>query len=208
MNRVLLLLEFLTIFFAGPLVAAALRQRFALALLLWAVALAAWLLTRREIPPQLAPGARGRELRGLGLRFALLGPLLALATWLYFPDSFLSLPLERPWLWLAVLALYPLLSVWPQEALFRRFLLLRYQRLFGPGAGSVLASAAAFGFAHIVYGNALAVGLSAAGGLLFATSYRRHRSLALVCLEHALYGCLVFTIGLGRFFYTGATWRP
>ena len=96
----------------------------------------------------------------------------------------------------------------PQEALYRRFLLLRYQRLFGSGAGSVLTSAAAFGFAHIVYGNALAVGLSAAGGLLFAASYRRHRSLALVCLEHALYGCLVFTIGLGRFFYTGAAWRP
>jgi hypothetical protein len=49
--------------------------------------------------------------------------------------------------------------------------------------------------------------MTTAGGLLFARDYARHRSLSLTCLEHSLYGCLIFTIGLGRFFYTGAAWK-
>ena len=35
----------------------------------------------------------------------------------------------------------------------------------------------------------------------------KRRSLWLTCLEHGLYGCLIFTIGLGRYFYTGAAWH-
>jgi uncharacterized protein len=45
------------------------------------------------------------------------------------------------------------------------------------------------------------------GGVLFANDYSRHRSLTLTCFEHSLYGCLIFTVGLGRFFYTGAAWN-
>jgi hypothetical protein len=41
------------------------------------------------------------------------------------------------------------------------------------------------------------------GGYLFAYTYAKTRSLLLVSIEHALYGCLLYTIGLGRFFYTG-----
>ena len=48
--------------------------------------------------------------------------------------------------------------------------------------------------------------MTAAGGWLFARDYARHRSLTLVCLEHAAYGCVIFTVGLGRFFYSGAAW--
>ncbi len=46
--------------------------------------------------------------------------------------------------------------------------------------------------------------LDSRGGWLFADTYRQSRSLWLVCLEHALYGDLIFTIGLGTFFYHGA----
>jgi hypothetical protein len=42
---------------------------------------------------------------------------------------------------------------------------------------------------------------------MFAGDYARRRSLGLACLEHGLYGCLIFTIGLGRYFYTGAAWH-
>jgi hypothetical protein len=132
---------------------------------------------------------------------------LGIATWQFLPESFLSFPRDRPWLWLAVMAGYPLLSAWPQEMLYRRFALVRYAPLVGSGGGFVLASGFAFGYAHIIFLNPVAVALSTAGGLLFAAGYARHRSLALVWLEHALYGCLIFTIGLGRFFFTGAVWH-
>ena len=91
--------------------------------------------------------------------------------------------------------------------IYRRFLRRRYAPLFGQGAGFVAASALAFGFAHILFLNWVAIALTLAGGLLFARAYTAHNSLGLVCLEHALYGCLIFTIGLGQYFFTGAAWH-
>ncbi len=67
-----------------------------------------------------------------------------------------------------------------------------------------LVSGIGFGFAHIVFDNWVAPALCAIGGLIFAHTYRRTRSLALASFEHALYGDLVFTLGLGRYFYHGA----
>ena len=45
--------------------------------------------------------------------------------------------------------------------------------------------------------------LTAIGGWFFATTYARTRSLWLASFEHALYGQLVFTVGLGQYFYGG-----
>ena len=68
----------------------------------------------------------------------------------------------------------------------------------------VWASAIAFGYAHIILENIFAMILSTIGGLFFARTYARHHSLAMVSIEHAAYGCLLFTIGLGYYFYGGA----
>jgi membrane protease YdiL (CAAX protease family) len=68
----------------------------------------------------------------------------------------------------------------------------------------LVASAVAFGFAHIILGNWIAVALCTIGGLLFALTYQRSGSLLLVCIDHALFGNFIFTIGLGRFFYHGS----
>ena len=47
-------------------------------------------------------------------------------------------------------------------------------------------------------------GLTLVGGLLFAYRYTKTGSLLTSCVEHALYGCFLFTVGLGRFFYHAA----
>lgn len=120
------------------------------------------------------------------------------------PDLLLVLPREQPGLWALIMIGYPLVSVYPQELLFRAFLFHRYRPVFGEGAGMVAASATAFGFVHIAFGNWIAVVLSAAGGVLFANRYRRSRSLLSASVEHALYGLLMFTVGLGQYFYHGA----
>lgn len=120
------------------------------------------------------------------------------------PDSLFDLPRERPLIWVLVLVFYPLVSVYPQELLFRAFLFHRYTPVFGDGPRMIAASAIAFGFAHFVVGNLISVLLSVAAGVLFATRYRRTRSLLATSVEHALYGILVFTVGLGDFFYHGA----
>ncbi|MDW5322502.1 CPBP family intramembrane glutamic endopeptidase [Plantactinospora sp. KLBMP9567] len=120
------------------------------------------------------------------------------------PDRLFALPRQSPLLWAAIMVFYPLFSVYPQELIFRGFLMHRYAPVFGSGRWLVAASAVAFGFVHLIFGNALSVLATLAGGWLFARRYQRTGSLLVASVEHALYGLLVFTVGLGDFFYHGA----
>ncbi|WP_019926755.1 CPBP family intramembrane glutamic endopeptidase [Nocardia sp. BMG111209] len=119
-------------------------------------------------------------------------------------EDLFDLPRRNPLIWLAVMVLYPALSVYPQELIYRSFLFHRYAPVFGEGRGLVAASAAAFGYAHILFGSWFSVAASGAGGWIFATRYARTRSLFTASVEHSVYGILVFTVGLGRYFYHGA----
>lgn len=126
---------------------------------------------------------------------------LTAGTLLFEPDRFLTLPRNRTGLWALIMLLYPILSVYPQELIYRAFLMHRYKAVF-PGRWSMIAaSAAAFAYGHIIINNMLAVVMTLVGGGLFAWRYQRSRSLAAVWLEHAIWGCLIFTIGLGAYFY-------
>jgi membrane protease YdiL (CAAX protease family) len=128
--------------------------------------------------------------------------ITALALWLE-PARFLALPRERPALWLAGLALYPILSAWPQEVLYRVFFFERYAVLFGTGRALVIASGVAFALLHVVYPNLVAPLLSLPAGLVLAWRYQRTSALGPVWLEHSLYGLLLFSLGLGNFFFDG-----
>ncbi|MFB9182375.1 CPBP family intramembrane glutamic endopeptidase [Dactylosporangium sucinum] len=125
------------------------------------------------------------------------------AVWAFDREHFFDLPRHNPGLWALIVIAYPVLSVYPQELLFRAFLLHRYAPLLRSPLLGAGASAVAFGFAHILFGNVLAVALTLVGGWLFARRYQQTRSLFVACVEHALYGLLIFTVGLGRYFYHG-----
>ena len=143
-------------------------------------------------------------LRHILVRDAILLILLGVAVRIYSPELLFSFIKQRPLLWLMVMLLYPLLSVYPQEILYRAFFFHRYQALFGPGWAMLVASALAFGFVHIIFGNWLAVVLCVIGGFLFSLTYHQSGSLLLACLDHAIFGNFIFTIGLGQFFYHGS----
>ncbi|MBO1360795.1 CPBP family intramembrane metalloprotease [Acetobacter sacchari] len=198
--------EFLLLFVGGPLAILALHRAGVLFGLLWAAAALAWISQRGATAPQ-SGQTLGAALRTPLLRFIVLAPLIMIAAWIWSPQTLFSLPREKPGFWLVIVVLYPLLSVWPQEMLYRSFLFRRYGGLFGGDRGTIAASALAFGFAHILFLNWIAIAMTTIGGLLFARDYARHRDLRVACIEHSLYGCLIFTIGLGRFFYTGAAWK-
>lgn len=119
------------------------------------------------------------------------------------PQRFLDFPLKHTGAWLGFLALYPLLSVIPQELFFRAYFFHRYASLLRNPAARVIVSAVVFGCAHAFYGNGLTVALATIGGLCFAWTFARTGSLALVVLEHSAYGVLLFSLGLGRLFYSG-----
>jgi uncharacterized protein len=170
--------------------------------------LALWYLRRRPDVDRAAlwrpAGLRG-QLPSMLVLWAVAAVLAVAALAVFDRDRLFELPRERPLLWVLIIVFYPLVSVYPQELVYRAFLMRRYAPLFGTGPGLVAASAAAFGCAHIIFGNALSVVLTLAGGALFATRYRRTGSLLAASVEHALYGILIFTVGLGEYFYHGAS---
>jgi membrane protease YdiL (CAAX protease family) len=141
----------------------------------------------------------------LALRVALAVAGLTALTWLLASDSLLAMARQRPGLWLLVMLGYPLVSVYPQELLFRALFHHRFRPLFPGPRARVVASALVFAAAHLVLRNFPAILLSFIGGLLFARTYERDRSLLLVSVEHGLLGDWIFTVGMGAFFYDGAT---
>lgn len=131
----------------------------------------------------------------------LIGTVLVLR---YARQTFLALPKSNPGLWAVIMVLYPVLSAYPQGIVYRAFFFERYRPLFGPAWLLLLAGAAAFAWVHIVFRNPFAVALTFPAGLLFALRYLQTGSLFVSSFEHALYGCAIFTVGLGRWFYHGA----
>lgn len=210
-RTIILWTEFLLVFGGFPLLLLTLKNRGLMIATLWIGALIVWIVLRKLYERRHAgewnwPGFRA-GLKHVLLRFAILAPAIAGLTWVFMPDNFLSLPQERPELWVRIMFIYPLLSVWPQEIIYRSFIYHRYAPLWGNARGYIAASTLAFGFMHIMFWNPVAVIMTAIGGLLFASDYARHKSLGLACLEHSMYGCLVFTVGLGQFFFSGHAWQ-
>ena len=139
-------------------------------------------------------------------RFLVGALVITVAAYALAPQHFMLLPRHNPRLWLAICVLYPLLSAFPQEVIYRAFFFEQSAHILpGLRVPWLLAlNVALFGFAHLVFGNVWAPLLAAAGGLLFASTYLRSRSVMCAALEHAVWGNLIFTIGLGPLFAGGA----
>jgi len=122
------------------------------------------------------------------------------------PNQYLSFARSRPELWRVVMILYPLLSVTAQEFVYRTFFFHRYGPLFGDRRVlAIVVNGLLFGFAHILFRNWVAPATTMLMGLLFAYRYAATGSFWAVWLEHTLWGWLVFTVGLGGYFFTGVS---
>ena len=140
----------------------------------------------------------------VGLRVLGIAGFLFLLTWGFRPDLLFRLPRERLFLWWMILLLYPFLSVFPQMYIFRVFFLQRYRPLFGEGRGMLWVNALFFAWSHAFMLNWIAPLLSVVAGYLLADTWQRTRHWRLSWGEHALYGQIVFTVGLGLYFYNGS----
>jgi membrane protease YdiL (CAAX protease family) len=203
-------LEFLALFVGAPLAMTVWFGTYALFATLYALAAGSLVLLA------LTPGFRLRQL----LRLPDRGDLLAIAAftvvsaalcaaltlWLR-PGSFLWMPTRNPALWTMILMWYPPLSALPQEVIFRSLFFERYGVLFPSRAAAALASGAAFGLGHLFFMNPVAIGATAAAGVFMGWVYMRNRSLLTAAILHAIGGLMVFTMGLGTYFYHGAIGR-
>ena len=136
--------------------------------------------------------------------FAIAAPAVLLAVWALLPDHLFNLPRERTKLWAKMLVLYPFTSVLAQEFIYRVFFFHRYATLFVRPVVMIAVSAAVFALSHVIFRNQLALALTLAGGLLFSWRYWRTRSFAAVWIEHTVWGWLLFTSGLGIYFFANS----
>ncbi len=133
-------------------------------------------------------------------RFLLISIVLFFIVFLAYPLHLFDMPRNMTRTWLLLLLIYPVISVYPQELLYRVFFFHRYKGLLKNPQILFVLNAVLFGWMHIVFHNLLAVIFSIVAGLLFADTYRKTQSMRLTCLEHTLYGYLIFTLGYGEAF--------
>jgi hypothetical protein len=203
----MLFLEFAGLFFVLPSLLAFVGPKFPALIVLWAVSIPCFFFLRRDpdFPRHELWGAGPfpKGWKGVAIPFFASAAALGLAVRYWAPRLLFDLPSKNPLLWVLLLCLYPVFSVYPQGLVYRAFFERRYAALFGKSWAMLLAGAVAFAYMHIVFRNFWAMSLSLPGGLLFFARYRETRSLLVSSVEHALYGCWIFTIGLGAFFYQG-----
>jgi membrane protease YdiL (CAAX protease family) len=104
----------------------------------------------------------------------------------------------NPILWLMVSIIYSTVSVYPQEFLYRSFFFSRYGPLIRNPYLLIAINALVFSFAHIMFKNFFVLIITLIGGVIFAITFFRTRSLLLTSVEHALYGSWLFTVGMGE----------
>ncbi len=176
--------------------------------LLAMTAVGLWLLQRTE-------GFHWRDLtRGaLDLRQALAFAVLVaavsgVALVLWAPGAAFGLIRARPGFYLVIVLLYPILSAFPQEVLFRALWFRRYGPMLPGGWPGLALNGAAFALAHLMFWNGVVMAMTFAGGVIFAWVYQRQGSFRQAVLLHAVAGWVLFGMGLGVWFYLGNVTRP
>ena len=119
----------------------------------------------------------------------------------YDPTLLFSFPKNNFPLWVGVMFIYPFFSVIPQEIIYRVYFYHRYKKLF---SGNLLLltflNLFFFSFAHIVFTNPHAILITAIASPIFSYLYIKESFLTCV-LVHSLGGQILFTFGLGKYFY-------
>jgi len=204
-----LFFEFVFLFVILPVVFYFLRHDVAPYLLLCLTTILLWCLMLLMIDPRFKRfrlwnlEKLKQHLPNVLKHFLLAALAITVASWWLTPQWLFNLPLEQTLMWLGLLVLYPLLSAWPQEIIFRTYLFHRYKKIFKSKSLRAWLSAGAFSLAHLMFANWIAVLGSFIAGLVFAFTYMHSRSTLLVAVEHSLWGCWLFTAGLGVHFDSG-----
>lgn len=127
--------------------------------------------------------------------------------YLTIPTSLFRFLRSNPEFMLVIWLLYPILSALPQELIFRVLFFHRYGRLFSGPQQAVLVNAAIFSLAHLMYWSWIVAIFTFFGGLAFAVGYLKRGFLWAWAL-HAIAGNILFLVGMGEYFYSGAVQRP
>jgi len=136
--------------------------------------------------------------KSTGIKFLGIAIVTLLFVWFTDKESLFAVLLNKPKLWVLILLFYSLFSVYPQELLYRTFFFKRYKTLFKNEYVFIFINALLFSLAHLFFKNTLVLLLTFIGGVLFAFTFKKTKSTFLVSIEHSIYGCWLFTVGMGN----------
>jgi membrane protease YdiL (CAAX protease family) len=136
--------------------------------------------------------------KSTSIKFLGIAIVTFLFVWFTDKESLFAVLLNKPKLWVLILLFYSLFSVYPQELLYRTFFFKRYKTLFKNEYVFIFINALLFSLAHLFFKNTLVLLLTFLGGVLFAFTFKKTKSTFLVSIEHSIYGCWLFTVGMGN----------
>tara|TARA_R110000868_G_scaffold404922_3_gene683750 strand:- start:7296 stop:7922 length:627 start_codon:yes stop_codon:yes gene_type:complete len=131
------------------------------------------------------------------LKLLIISVLTIIFVWFTNKEALFNVLINKPKLWIFILFIYSIFSVYPQELVYRTFFFKRYQSLFKNTNLFMFLNAIVFSLGHIFFKNSLVIILTFLGGILFAITFNKTKSTLLVSIEHVIYGCWLFTVGMG-----------
>lgn len=131
------------------------------------------------------------------VKLLIISALTLLFVWFTDNEALFHVLLEKPKLWVIILFIYSIFSVYPQEIVYRTFFFKRYEGLVTNAYILLIVNALVFSLGHIFFKNLLVLILTFLGGILFAFTFYKTKSTLLVSIEHAIYGSWLFTVGMG-----------
>jgi membrane protease YdiL (CAAX protease family) len=131
------------------------------------------------------------------IKLLIIAFLTIVFVWFTNKDDLFHMVYQKPVKWIVLLFIYSIFSVYPQELIYRTLFFQRYEILFKGKALFIFINAIVFSLAHLFFKNPLVLLMTFLGGILFALTYDKTKSTLLVSIEHAIYGCWLFTVGMG-----------
>ncbi len=135
------------------------------------------------------------------VRFLVISVIFLIIVFVFRPESLFNIIKQRPFIWIMIMIFYPLWSAYPQELIYRAYFFYRFKFLIKNEIIFIVFNAVLFSFSHIIFNNWIALSFTFIASILFSFTYLKSNSLMVVFIEHALYGNMIFTIGLGEYFY-------
>jgi membrane protease YdiL (CAAX protease family) len=132
------------------------------------------------------------------IRFLAIGTTTTLIMVFVAPENLFIVVKEKPLMWIGIIVFYCIFSVYPQELLYRSFFFNRYKNIVKSENSLLLLNILAFPLAHLLFNNFLVLPVTLIGGALFAITYQKSKSVMLTSIEHAVYGCWIYTLGMGE----------
>ena len=132
-------------------------------------------------------------------RFAVIASCIIISLLISSQNEVMANFEQRPFL-LRMVILYPILSALPQEIIYRKFFLFRYESLLPNRSLLIICNILLFAFAHLYFLNSLVLIATLIGGYIFNQTYNAKKSLLVVSIEHSLYGLILLSSGYTDYF--------